>query len=80
MNEWVPKIMQEKEILVEVQNVSKRFCKDLKRSIMYGFMDSIRALRGRDMDATVLRKDEFWAVKGPFLSTTEGRMPRSHRP
>ena len=55
--------MQEKEILVEVQNVSKRFCKDLKRSIMYGFMDSIRALRGRDMDATVLRKDEFWAVK-----------------
>ena len=51
------------EVLVDVQNVSKRFCKDLKRSIRYGFMDSIRALRGKDLDATVLRKDEFWAVK-----------------
>src|SRR5690242_9321002 len=51
------------EVLVEVQKVSKRFCKDLKRSIRYGFMDSIRALRGKDMDASALRKDEFWAVR-----------------
>ncbi len=55
--------MDDKEILVEVQNVSKRFCKDFKRSIRYGFTDSMRALRGKNMDATALRKDEFWAVK-----------------
>ena len=55
--------MQDHEILVEVQDVSKRFCKDFKRSIRYGFMDSLRALAGKDMDAAALRKDEFWAVK-----------------
>lgn len=55
--------MQDKELLIEVQNVSKRFCKDFKRSIRYGFIDSLRALRGKDMDSTTLRKDEFWAVK-----------------
>ncbi len=55
--------MENKELLVEVQNVSKRFCKDFKRSIRYGFMDSLRALRGKNMDASKLRKDEFWAVK-----------------
>ncbi|MDP4285481.1 MAG: ABC transporter ATP-binding protein [Bacteroidota bacterium] len=55
--------MEDKEILVEVENVSKRFCKDFKRSIRYGFMDSLRALRGKNMDATTLRKDEFWSVK-----------------
>ena len=55
--------MNNNEVLVEVQNVSKRFCKDFKRSIRYGFIDSLRALAGKDMDADSLRKDEFWAVR-----------------
>lgn len=34
----------EKEVLVEVQNVSKKFCKDLKTSLRYGLQDSLRAI------------------------------------
>ncbi len=45
------------EILIDVQNVSKRFCKDLKRSIRYGFMDSLRAIAGQDATATDIRNN-----------------------
>lgn len=62
----------ENEVLVEVQNVSKRFCKDLKRSIRYGFMDSLRALSGKDFDSTSLRADEFWAVKDISFTLRRG--------
>lgn len=60
------------EILIDVQNVSKRFCKDLKRSMRYGFMDSLRAIAGRDATATDLRKDEFWAVKDVSFQLRRG--------
>ena len=63
--------MQE-EILIEVNNVSKRFCKDLKRSMLYGFMDSLRALAGKDVTVTDLRKDEFWAVKDVSFQVRRG--------
>lgn len=64
--------MQE-EILIDVQHVSKRFCKDLKRSMRYGFMDSLRAIAGRDATATELRKDEFWAVKDVSFQLKRGQ-------
>ena len=60
------------DILIDVQHVSKRFCKDLKRSMRYGFMDSLRAIAGRDATATDLRKDEFWAVKDVSFQLRRG--------
>ena len=60
------------EILIEVNNVSKRFCKDLKRSMRYGFMDSLRAIAGKDATVTDLRKDEFWAVKDVSFQLKRG--------
>src|SRR5665647_90120 len=60
------------DILIDVQNVSKRFCKDLKRSMRYGFMDSLRAIAGQDATATDLRKDEFWAVKDVSFQLRRG--------
>jgi len=60
------------EILIEVNQVSKRFCKDLKRSMRYGFMDSLRAIAGKDATATELRKDEFWAVKDVSFQLRRG--------
>ncbi|MEI7675355.1 MAG: ABC transporter ATP-binding protein [Bacteroidales bacterium] len=60
------------EILIDVQGVSKRFCKDLKRSMRYGFMDSLRAIAGQDATAAKLRKDEFWAVKDVSFQLRRG--------
>ncbi|MEK6480100.1 ABC transporter ATP-binding protein [Catalinimonas sp. 4WD22] len=50
------------EVLVRVENLSKKFCRDLKRSLWYGVQDMVGEVVGRSKKDT-LRKDEFWAVK-----------------
>ena len=50
------------EILVEVEGLSKKFCKDLKTSLWYGVKDLTSNVFGNKKDR-ILRKDEFWAVK-----------------
>ena len=50
------------DILVKVENVSKKFCRDLKRSLWYGVKDIASEMTGRTVNHDDLRKDEFWAV------------------
>jgi lipopolysaccharide transport system ATP-binding protein len=58
------------EVLVTCQNVSKKFCRGLKRSLWYGVQDICAELNplkasksiSRDSYQQKLRKDEFWAV------------------
>jgi lipopolysaccharide transport system ATP-binding protein len=38
----------------------------------YGFMDSLRAIAGKDATASELRKDEFWAVKDVSFQLRRG--------
>ena len=47
--------------LIEVESVSKKFCRSLKRSLWYGVQDIGAELMGR-VKSQSLRKDEFWAV------------------
>jgi len=49
------------EVLVRVENVGKRFCRDLKRSLFYGVQDVAGEFMGRNRSESGLRKDEFWA-------------------
>ncbi len=52
------------ETLVKVENVSKKFCRNLKRSLWYGMKDLGYELLGRSPHrAKQLRESEFWAVK-----------------
>ena len=52
------------ETLIKVENVSKKFCRDLKRSLWYGMKDLGNELLGQPHNGDgQLRKDEFWAVK-----------------
>lgn len=55
--------MNNNEVLVEVEHISKKFCKDLKHSLWYGVHDLTSELLGRNKRHSKLRKDEFWAVK-----------------
>ncbi|MFC2087169.1 hypothetical protein ACFLSA_03280 [Bacteroidota bacterium] len=48
------------EVLVKVDGVSKKFCKNLKRSLWYGFKDIGAELIGKDGETDTLRKDEFY--------------------
>lgn len=50
-------------VLLSLENVSKRFCRDLKRSLFYGVQDIGRELIGQSQSSETLRKDEFWALR-----------------
>lgn len=51
------------ETLVKVENVSKKFCRDLKRSLLYGIKDIGGELIGSTNKKNDLRKKEFWALQ-----------------
>jgi len=51
----------EREILVKVEGVSKKFCKNLKRSLIYGGGDILKGFVGIEKTKG-LRKEEFWAI------------------
>ncbi|GAK93146.1 ABC transporter ATP binding subunit [Nonlabens ulvanivorans] len=52
----------EKEVLVKVEGLSKKFCKSLKKSLKYGIHDLAANLMGKPTSDD-LRPDEFWALK-----------------
>ncbi len=60
------------EILVSVENVNKKFCRSLKRSLWYGVKDMISELGGRSSQHSHLRQDEFWAVRGASFQVRRG--------
>lgn len=56
--------MSDSETLIKVDNVGKKFCRDLKRSLWYGAKDVGKELLGRAHGTNGhLRRDEFWAVQ-----------------
>jgi len=51
------------EVLIACEGVSKKFCRDFKRSLWYGIKDVSLSFSNSGDHNSVLRKDEFWAVK-----------------
>jgi len=49
--------------VIEVNHISKKFCRSLRRSLWYGVVDMGNEMLGKNKNHLVLRKDEFWAVK-----------------
>ena len=61
------------ETLVKVENVSKKFCRDLKRSLWYGMRDLGSELFFLSHHVNgQLRKDEFWASKNVSFDLKRG--------
>lgn len=61
------------ETLIKVDDVSKKFCRDLKRSLWYGMQDLGNELLGRRHGGNgELRRDEFWAVKDVSFELKRG--------
>jgi lipopolysaccharide transport system ATP-binding protein len=62
----------ENDFSIKVENVSKKYCKSLKRSMLYGVKDIARNSLGLSSNSHILRKDEFWAVKDISFEVKKG--------
>jgi len=59
--------------LVTIDGVSKKFSTNLKRSLRYGVQDILRDLTGLGTQSSVLRPDEFWALRDVSLAIEPGQ-------
>jgi lipopolysaccharide transport system ATP-binding protein len=62
----------ESDIVLSVNGVSKKFCRDLKRSLMYGVQDITSELLGLREKSDRLRKKEFWALNNVNFQLRRG--------
>jgi lipopolysaccharide transport system ATP-binding protein len=65
------------EVLIRAENVGKIFCRDLKKSLLYGLKDSAKDLIGgsrkdNTSNERQLRSGEFWANKGVSFELRRG--------
>ncbi|MFO7537302.1 MAG: ABC transporter ATP-binding protein [Chloroflexota bacterium] len=60
------------DTLITVENISKKFCRTLKRSLWYGVQDMGAELLGRNSARPELRRDEFWAVQEVTFNVKRG--------
>lgn len=59
------------EVLIHIEGISKKFCRDLKRSLWYGVKDIANELAGQNR-VGLLRDQEFWALKDVNLQLHRG--------
>jgi lipopolysaccharide transport system ATP-binding protein len=50
------------EILIKAEGVSKKYCKNLRQSMLYGIQDIGKAMLGMLAKTHKLKSEEFWAV------------------
>ncbi|RNC67623.1 MAG: ABC transporter ATP-binding protein [Desulfuromonadales bacterium] len=59
-------------IAVKVEGVSKKYCRTLKHTMIYGITDLAAGFLGLDQQAKQLRSGEFWAVEDVTFSVQKG--------
>ena len=59
--------------VLSVQGVSKKFCRNLKRSYVYGLKDIFCEVVGKKRDSKQLRDREFWSVRNVSLEVKKGQ-------
>lgn len=59
------------DVMVSVDNVSKKFCRSLKRSLWYGIQDMAGEIFGNS-SGKELRSEEFWALRGVCFELKRG--------
>ncbi|GAB4187202.1 MAG: hypothetical protein Fur006_26920 [Coleofasciculaceae cyanobacterium] len=60
------------EVVISVERVSKKFCRDLRQSLFYGVQDIATDLVGGKRKSNRLRKGEFWALNDVSFQLRRG--------
>lgn len=58
--------------VIRIEGLYKKFCRNLKRSMLYGSTDITRSMLGLSYDQSKLRKDEFWALNNVSFELKRG--------
>lgn len=67
-------VINKPKTLLSVRNLSKKFSKDIRLNLYYGFKDLLFDLLRIRNDYMVLRKKEFWAISDINLDLHEGEI------
>ena len=62
----------DKDVVISVKNVSKKFCRNLKYSLFYGLKDIASEVVGKSRHSSTLRSQEFWALKDVSFTLRKG--------
>jgi len=65
--------LPESQPVLSVEGVSKKFCRDLKRSLFYGVQDIAADLTGGRRHSDRLRPREFWALQSVSFQLHRGQ-------
>ena len=60
------------EVAIKVEHISKKYCKSLKMSMLYGVKDIGKNMLGLSSHSEKLRKSEFWAVDDVSFEVKKG--------
>jgi len=63
---------QDQEVVLAVRGISKKFCRGLKRSLLYGVSDITTEVLGLRGEVEKLRSGEFWALNKVSLELRRG--------
>ncbi|MEN9223397.1 MAG: ATP-binding cassette domain-containing protein, partial [Thermostichus sp. BF3_bins_97] len=61
------------EAVIQAEGVSKKFCRQLRRSLWYGVQDIVTDLVGGSRQGDRLRPKEFWALRGVEFQLLPGQ-------
>jgi len=64
--------MEDKEVVIEVNGLYKKFSKSIRRSLAYGTIDLFKSFFGLPINQGILRRSEFWALEDINFKLHEG--------
>jgi lipopolysaccharide transport system ATP-binding protein len=62
----------DRDVVISVDHVSKKFCRELKQSLFYGVQDIVTDLVGGRRKGNRLRNGEFWALRDVSFQLRRG--------
>ncbi|NJM18028.1 MAG: ATP-binding cassette domain-containing protein [Richelia sp. RM2_1_2] len=71
-NNLISSPINDDDVILSIENVSKKFCRNLKQAYVYGLKDIAAEVLGNNRASHKLRKGEFWALNNVSIDLKRG--------